>query len=345
MLSSIRSKSPLLALLVFILLCSSVRACTDILVTPGASVDGSALISYNADAPQLFGYLYHYPATADGNGNSDSNSKRQVYDWDSGVHLGEIEEVATTYNVVGNGNEHGLVIGETTFGGVSVLAWNQTAAVMDYGSLIYIALQRSKTAREAISVMTDLIDEYGYYSGGESFSLADSTTGEVWMMEVISRGNLYGKKGAVWVAVRIPDGAVAAHANHARITQFPRDDPENCLYADDVVDVAVFYGLYPADADPLEFSFSDVYDPMSFLSVRQGEARVWSAFSQIADATGAFRAKYQAYAMGEDLALTSRMPLYVVPHQKLSLNDVMQLMANHYEGTVLDSSVDVDSSS
>lgn len=347
-------------LLLLLLLATAAHACTDILVTPSASEDGSAMIAYNADAPtvrahvihfsvgswvkfyepahicifQLFGYLYHYPKA------THTTTKRKIYDWDSGVYLGEIPEAVSTYNVVGNGNEHGLVIGETTFGGVPLLAWNQTGAVMDYGSLIYVTLQRAKTAREAIAVMTDLMDAHGYYSGGESFSIADSTTGEVWMMEVISRGNDYrNKKGAVWVAVRIPDGAVAAHANHARITQFPRDNPENCLFAEDVVDVAVFYGLYPADADPLDFSFSDVYDPLTFLSVRQGEARVWSIFSQIADSNGKFAQEYQAYALGEDLK--KRMPLYVVPYKKLSFSDVTHLMSNHYEGSIMDSSIDV----
>ena len=322
------------------LLLAVVHACTDILVTPGASKDGAAMIAYNADAPQLFGYLYHYPSTPQGGSKAPLNATRKIYDWDSGVYLGEIPEVVeSTYNVVGNGNERGLVIGETTFGGVPLLAWNQTGAVMDYGSLIYVTLQRAQTAREAIAVMSTLMDTHGYYSGGESFSIADSITGEVWMMEVISRGSDYARKGAVWVAVRIPDGAVGSHANHARITQFPRDDPENCIFAEDVVDVAVFYGLYPAEADPMDFSFSDVYDPLSFLSVRQGEARVWSIFSQIADTDGSFAKQYQAYALGEDLSV--RMPLYVMPYRKLSLPDVTHLMSNHYEGTVLDSSVDV----
>ena len=318
----------------------SVAPCTDILVTPGASTDGTALISYNADSPTLYGVLYHYPAAENHHDDESSNAttSRKVYDWDSGVYLGEIPEADTTYNVVGNSNEHGLIIGETTFGGVPVLAWNQTGAIMDYGSLIYITLQRAKTVKEAITTMVDLFDTYGYYSGGESFSLADRT-GEVWMMEVIGRGNDYGKKGAVWVAQKIPDGAIAAHANQARITTFARDDPDNFLYADDVVDVAVFYGLYPSDADPSDFSFSDVYDPVNFIEARQGEARVWSIFSHIADDTGDFQAKYQAYALGEDLS--QRMPLYIVPYKKVSLQDVMELMTSHYEGTRLDSSLDV----
>ena len=261
-----------------------------------------------------------------------------MYDWDSGVYLGDIPQAVETYNVVGNSNEHGLVIGESTFGGVSILAWNQTGAVMDYGSLIYITLQRCKTAQEAIHTMVELMDTHGYASGGESFSIADRS-GDVWMMEVIGRGNEASKKGAVWVAVKIPNGAVAAHANHARITTFPRDDPENCLFAPDVVDIAVQYGLYPADADPLDFSFSDTYDPLDFLGARQGEARVWSIFAQIADTTGDFARQYQPYALGEDLS--HRMPLYITPAQKLSARDVMHLMTSHYEGTPMDSSVDV----
>jgi dipeptidase len=334
---------------------SGADACTDILVTPAASVDGSAMIAYNADSPTLFGSIYHYPATksagnsasstANANVNANKMRMRQVYDWDSGVYLGEIPEALETYNVVGNSNEHGLVIGESTFGGVAVLAWNQTSAIIDYGSLIYITLQRSKTVLEAIHTMVDLMDTYGYVSGGESFSLSDHS-GDVWMMEVIGRGNDYDpdetgnpKKGAVWVALNIPNGSVAAHANQARITQFHRDDPEHCVYADDVIDVAVHYGLYSADADPADFSFSDVYHPVDFISARQGEARVWSIFSQIADDDGSFEREYQKYALGEDLE--HRMPLYITPTRKLSAQDVMHLMTSHYEGTPMDSSVDV----
>jgi dipeptidase len=211
---------------------------------------------------------------------------------------------------------------------------------MDYGSLIYITLQRSRTVPEAIHTMVDLMDTYGYASGGESFSLADRS-GQVWMMEVIGRGNTYGKKGAVWVAMRIPDGAVAAHANQARITTFPRDDPDTCLFAEDVVDMAVHYGLYPSNADPADFSFSDIYDPVDFVGARQGEARVWSIFSKIADSSGAFEKKYVQYALGTDTS--HRMPLYIRPYQKLSVTDVMHLMTSHYEGTPMDSSVDVGS--
>ena len=314
-----------------------VNGCTDILVTPGASVDSSPLIAYNADAVELFGIVYHYPASVTHNTAPYGMSmRRPIYDWDSGVYLGDIPEANQTYNVVGNGNDQGLIIGESTFGGIASLS--QSDGIMDYGSLIYVTLQRAKTCREAIEIMSTLMDTHGYYSSGESFSLMDYT-GEVWMMEVIGRGMTYGKKGAVWVALRIPDGTVAAHANQARITTFPRDDPEHCLYAHDVVDVAVHYGLYPAEADPLDFSFSDVYCPLDFVNARQGEARVWSVFSQIVDPAENFESKYQDYATGQDL--THRMPLYVKPYQKLSASDVMRLMASHYEGTVLDARVDV----
>jgi dipeptidase len=239
--------------------------------------------------------------------------------------------------VVGNINEYGLCIGESTFGGVEALS-KQEGAVIDYGSLIYITLSRSKTARDAIQTMVALMDEYGYASDGESFSIADAS-GEVWIMEVIGRGTSYGKMGAVWVARKVPAGYVTAHANQARIQTFPRDDPENCLYAEDVVDVAVHYDLFDKNADPTTFSFSDVFCPMSFNTARLSEARVWSAFSQIADDTGDFQSKHLDYAAGRDL--THRMPLWIKPYKKLSLLDLMGVMNSHYEGTELDSSLDV----
>ena len=205
-------------------------------------------------------------------------------------------------------NEYGLCIGESTFGGLELLS-KQTGAIVDYGSLIWITLQRAKTAREAISIMVELMDEYGYASEGESFSIADHT-GEVWIMEVIGRGNT-GRLGAVWVARRIPDGYITSHANQARITTFPRDDPENCLYADDVVDLAIQIGLFPADADENDFSFSDVYAPVSFGTARLSEARVWSIFSRIADEDGSFEMEYLDYATGRNIA--QRMPLWIKP--------------------------------
>jgi len=290
------------------------------------------MIAYNADSGNLMGILYHYPPT-DGKGGEE----RRVYEWDTGIFLGTILEANRTYNVVGNVNEYGLCIGESTFGGVAALS-KQQGAVLDYGSLIYITLQRTKTAREAIHTMVALMDEYGYASEGESFSIADAT-GEVWIMEVIGRGTSYGAMGAVWVARRVPDGHVTAHANQARIQTFPRDDPENCLYAEDVVDVAIHYGFFDKDDDPTTFSFSDVYCPVSFNAARFAEARVWSAFSQMADDAGDFEKKHLEYATGRDL--THRMPLWIKPYKKLSLMDLMGVMNSHFEGTELDSSLDV----
>ena len=322
----------------FLLLLSiiaQVNACTNLLVTRGASADGSSMIAYNADSGNLFGYLYHYPAI--NKADAGESTMRKIYDWDSGAYLGEIPEAPSTYNVVGNTNSMGLTIGETTFGGIEALA-HQPGAIVDYGSLIYITLQRAATAREAIQVMTDLMDTYGYASEGESFSLSDSTTGEVWIMEVIGRGR--SKKGAVWVAVKIPDGAVAAHANQARITTFPRHDPENCMYAPDVVDLAVEMGLYKrieGDKDDSMFSFSDVYDPVTYSGARHGDARVWSIFSQIAEF--GFEDKYFDYVTGKDLS--NRMPLYIIPTHKLSLQDVDILMSSHYENTKLSMGTDV----
>jgi len=311
----------------------AVEACSDVLVTPGASEDGSAMIAYNADDAALYGVLYHYPATQ----NNTGDEVVEIYDWDTGKYLGEIPQAEETYNVVGNGNEHGLVIGESTFGGVEALA-KQPGAIIDYGSLIYLTLQRTKTAREAIETMSDLMDTYGYASEGESISIADAL-GEVWIMEVIGRGPEYPKKGAVWVARRVPDGMVTAHANQARITTFPRNDPENCLYSEDVVDVAVHYGLYPKQEEYSGFSFSDVYDPVTFGSARFSEARVWSIFSQIADSDGSFQIEFQDYVTGRNLK--KRMPLFVEPYKKLSVSDVMDLMNSHYEGTELDGTMDV----
>jgi dipeptidase len=261
--------------------------------------------------------------------------------WSFKKYLGEIPQVNQTYNVVGNGNEYGLVIGESTFGGVQELA-HQPGAIIDYGSLIYLTLQRSKTARDAIKTMNHLMDTYGYASQGESLSIADAT-GEVWIMEIIGRGDTYGKLGAVWVAFRIPDGYISAHANQARITTFPRDEADFCMYASDVVDVAVHYGLYPKEKDPKDFSFSDTYDPVGFSNARFSEARVWSIFSSLADTDGAFQLHYQEYASGRDVS--KRMPLFIKPYKKLSVLDVMNVMNSHYEGTELDSSKDVGAGS
>lgn len=242
--------------------------------------------------------------------------------------MGEIPEAEVTYNVVGNVNEHGLVITESTFGGLVELECTGREGKVDYGSLIWITLQRSKTAREAIQTMSKLVNEYGYASTGESFSIADQS--ELWYMELIGKGRI--AKGAVWVARRVPDGYVTGHANQARITTFPLNDPDNCLYSDDVVSFAKENGLYSGRDE--DFSFSDVYDPVTFEGARFCEARVWSFFSSVMGQE--WSNQYLDYAEGYNL--TNRMPLWVKPSKKLSPEDVMQAMRNHYEGTALDNS-------
>ena len=322
------------------------KACTNILVTPAASADGNPMISYNADSGQLQGMLYHYPPTSTNKTNSNTNSNtdihnsspimRQVYDWDKGIHVGEIPEASTTYNVVGNTNEHGLVIAESTFGGVDILSnpkYIQKDGKLDYGSLIYITLQRAKDAKEAIETMTSLMDTYGYVSEGESFSIADRK-GDVWMMEAISRGQY--KLGAVWVAIKIPNGMIAAHSNQARIRTFPRNDTEKCLFSHDVITLAKELELYKSnedDPDDLLFSFSDVYDPLTFMGARASDARTWSIYSALAK-DRSFEKTYEDYALGKNL--TNRMPLYIEPKTELSIENIMTVMSNHYENTALD---------
>lgn len=304
-----------------LLLAGGARACTNILVSKGASADGSTHLSYNADSGQLYGTLGHYPAADHAPG-----AMRDIWDWDGSFYLGAIPEVNHTYNVVGNANEHGLIIGETTFGGLPSLDGAGTGAIMDYGSLIWVALQRAKTAREAIRVMDALCQEYGYASDGESFSLADGD--EVWLMELVGKGK---EKGAVWVAQRVPEGSIGSTANQARITTFARDDPENTLFAADVVTFAQRRGLYPKDAPASAFSFSGTYDKPTFSGTRFGEARVWNIFQ--AATHGALEA-YLPYAQGYNL--TRRMPLFVPVAAKLSVNDTMNLMRTHFEGSWFD---------
>ena len=296
-------------------------ACTGLLVGKKASTDGSVMISYAADSHGLYGEMYHWPAATWPKG-----STLDVVEWDTGKPLGTIAQVEHTYNVVGNMNEHQLAITESTFGGRHEL--RDTAAIMDYGSLIYITLQRAKTAREAIKVMTDLVAEYGYYSGGETFSIADKQ--EAWVMEMIGKGP--GRKGAVWVAIRIPDDCISAHANQSRIQQIPFDDKENCLYAPDVVSFAREKGYFKGkDAD---FSFQQAYCPYDFGALRGCEARVWSFFRQY-DPT---MDQYTDFIKGDPTK--QPMPLYIKPNRKLSVQDVQQGMRNHYEGTDLDMTKD-----
>ena len=296
-------------------------ACTGLLVGKKASIDGSVMISYAADSHGLYGEMYHWPAATWPKG-----ATLDVVEWDTGKPLGTIAQVERTYNVVGNMNEHQLAITESTFGGRREL--RDTAGIMDYGSLIYITLQRAKTAREAIKVMTDLVAEYGYYSGGETFSIADKH--EAWVMEMVGKGP--GRKGAIWVAIRVPDDCISAHANQSRIQQIPFDDKENCLYAPDVVSFAREKGYFKGkDAD---FSFQQAYCPYDFGALRGCEARVWSFFRPY-DST---MDQYTDFIKGDPTK--QPMPLYIKPNRKLSVQDVQQGMRNHFEGTDLDMTKD-----
>jgi len=305
---------------------TTILGCSNLIVSPGASSDGSSIVAYNADSSTLYGSLYFYPKS-----DHASGSQRSIYDWDSGRYLGEIDEATHTYNVVGNINEHGVIIGETTFGGLSVLQ-EQDGAKIDYGSLIWVTLQRSRTAREAISTISSLMSQYGYASEGESFSIADQT--EAWIMEIIGKGNY--EKGAVWVARKVPEGHICAHANQARITTFPLNDPETTLYSPDVISFARKIGIYPADKPDEEFSFSDIYDAVTFDGARFCDARVWSIFSMVLGQD--WSNQYLDYAQGYNL--TNRMPLWMkVPEdKKVSLSDAMEYMRSHYENTQLDMS-------
>ncbi len=300
----------------------SVLACTNLIVTRGASTDGSVMVSYAADSHQLYGALYHTPA-----GKHKAGSMMKVHEWDTSRYLGEIAQIAKTYSTIGNMNEHQLIIGETTFGGRHEL--EDPKGGIDYGSLIYITLQRAKTAREAIDVIVELANTYGYASSGESFSIADKN--EAWIMELIGKGPE--QKGIVWVARRIPDGYISAHANQARISTFPLNDPENCLYAEDVIEFARQKGYF-SGADE-EFSFCAAYAPLDFSAMRGCEARVWSFFRRFAEGMDA----YEDYALGHNP--NNPMPLWVKPTKKLSPKDVFDMMRDHYEGTVMDMTTDI----
>jgi dipeptidase len=291
------------------------NACTNVLVTKGASTDGSTFITYAADSHDLYGELYYWPGKTYPEG-----TMLNIKEWDTGKHLGQIPQVERTHTVIGNMNEHQLTIAETTFGGRSEL--RDSTGIMDYGSLIYIALQRAKTAREAIKVMTQLVQDYGYYSAGESFSIADPN--EVWIMEMIGKGP--NNKGAVWVAVKVPDGYVSAHANQARITTFDLNDKENVLYSNDVISFARESGFF--DGKNKDFSFADTYAPMDFGAIRFCEARVWSAFRLM----NPEMEKYVSFIQGQS---DERMPLFIKPDKKVSVRDVQNIMRDYYEGTPL----------
>ena len=312
------------------------NACTNVLVTKGASTDSSNMVSYAADSHQLYGELYYAPA-----GVWKAGDMRQINEWDTGKYLGMIPQVGRTYQRVGNMNEHQLIIAETTYGGRPEL--EDPKGVMDYGSLIYVALERAKTAREAIDIIVDLANTYGYYSSGESFSLADKD--EVWVMDLIGKGP--DNKGIVWVARRVPDGYICAHANQARISTFPLNDPENCIYAPDVITFAREKGYF--NGDDKDFSFCDAYAPLDFSGMRGCEARAWSAFNILCDGKFTYLDEngnevtadaydYIDYAMGWDK--TKRFPLFVKPSRKISVKNVADVMRDHYEGTPMDMTVD-----
>ena len=305
-------------------------ACTNFIFTKGATTDGSVMITYSADSHTLYGELYHWPAR-----DWPAGAMMDVVEWDTGKPLGKIAQVKHTYNVIGNMNENQVAIGETTYGGREELQ-TQKGAIVDYGALIYVSLQRAKTAREAIAIFGELTEKYGYASEGESFSISDAN--EAWILEMIGKGE--GQLGAVWVAMRIPDGYVCGHANQARITTFPLNDPQNCLYSKDVITFARTKGYF--DGKDEEFSFSDTYAPVTFSGARACEARVWAMFNHVNSAMG----QYQDYAMGHlskgKWGYTSnRMPLWIKPDKKLSANDVMNLMRDHYEGTKMDMTNDI----
>ena len=299
-------------------------ACTNFLVGKDASVDGSTMISYAADSYALYGFLHFVPAA-----NHPEGAVREVKDWDTGKPLCTIPQVAHTYNVVGNMNEHQLAIGETTWGGRPEL---ESGEGIDYGSLIYIALERCKTAREAIKCMTDLVAEYGYASSGETFSIADPN--EVWLMELIGKGKV--EKGAVWVATRVPDDCIAAHANQARFTTINFKDKENWMWSKDVVSFARKQGYF--EGKDKDFNFQEAYAPYDFSGLYVCEARVWSFFRKFSDDMD----RYFDFASGKTFVETGgkyageRMPLYIKPNHKVSAQELKNCMRDQYEGTPLD---------
>ena len=320
------------------------RPCTNVIISRGASKDGSVLVSYAADSHTLFGELYYKPAR-----DWKSGSKLQIFDWDTHKPLAQISQVSHTYQTVGNMNEFQLIITETTWGGRPEL--EDKNGGIDYGSLIYVALQRARTAREAIDVIVKLANEYGYASEGETFSIADKN--EAWIMELIGKGSnirngVNINRGIVWVARRVPDGAICAHANQARIGKFPLNDPENCLYAPDVISFARRQGYFNGTDE--EFSFKKAYMPLDFGTVRGCDARVWSAFNILTDGWFSFYDEsgdaitrdaysYLDYVMGRDLE--ADMPLFVYPRKKAGVKEVADVMRDHFEGTPMDMTQDI----
>ena len=298
------------------------EACTNLIAGPKATTDGSVLVTYAADSHNLYGMLTHTPAADHAPG-----SIRKVVEWDTGKPLVSIPQIPHTYNVVGNMNEHQVAIGESTWGGHDELVDTTGNAVIDYGSLIQIALERSKTAREAIDVMTDLVDKYGYASSGESFSIADKN--EVWVLEMIGKG---AEKGAVWIAVRIPDDAISGHANEPRIRQVDMKDKKNVLFSKDVISFARKRGYF--NGKDSEFSFADAYSTHDKGTRRGCDGRVWSYFRRFKPETD----KYFTWCNGES---DEPMPLYIVPDRKVSLKEMQESMRDHFEGTPFEMTSDV----
>ncbi len=297
---------------------SDTFACTNLVVGKGASKDGSVIVSYAADSYGAYGYLFWQPA-----GKHEPGEMRKLYDYETNNYLGEIPEVESTYAVIGLTNEHQLTILETTWGGREEL--EDSTGLLDYGSLMQVTLQRASNAREALKVMTDLVEKYGYRSEGESFTIADPN--EVWIMDMVGKGP--GGGAPVWVAVRIPEDCISGHANQSRIHQFPLHDKNNCIYSKDVITFAKKQGYFTGN--DRDFSFANAYNPIDFHGARFCEARVWSYFNKWA-ATD--MQPYLAYAMGEQL--DNPFPLYVQPREKLSVQDIKDMMRDHYEGTPME---------
>lgn len=305
-----------------ILLPLAADACTNLIATKGATADGSVMVTYAADSHNLYGELYHRAAA-----DHPKGAMREIREWDTNKYLGKIPEVAHTYNRVGNMNEHQVVIAESTWGGREELMDTTGGSVMDYGSLMYVALERAKTAREAIDVMTDLVQKYGYASEGESFSIADKD--EVWVMEMIGKG---AEKGAVWIAVRIPDGAISGHANQPRIRKVNLKDKENVRYSKDLISFARKRGYFNGKDE--DFAFADVYAQLDYGALRGCDARVWSFFRRFnPDAE-----KYFAWCNGES---AEPMPLYIFPTKKVTLADMKERMRDHFEDTPFEMTTDI----
>ena len=315
---------------------SKSKACTNIIVTRGASADNSNIISYAADSHVLYGELYFHPAAI-----WKPGTMLDVIDWDSYRPLGSIPQVERTYKTVGNMNEYQLIIGETTWGGRREL--HDPKGIMDYGSLIYITLQRAKTAREAIQTIIDLANEYGYASSGETFSIADKN--EAWVMDLVGKGP--DEKGINYVAIRIPDGYICSHANQARIQTFPQNDPENCIFAPGMIDFARKHGWFSGKDE--DFDYSAAFGPVDFGGARACDARAWSAFNILTGGEFTYEkdgkmvtepaSAYYDYITGKNLS--HRMPLFVKPSKKISVKNVADAMRDHFEGTPLDMTTDI----